>query len=82
MIEDDDIIGQEDVDGDEILNPKTGAVTEETAGVPDKWKKLEADLKRIREREAEQDEISKLRRAMEASEGDVKDSTLSKKEQK
>ena len=48
MVEDEDIIGEEEDDDGEGI---------EAAPVPDKWKKLEADLKKIRERSSKREEL-------------------------
>ena len=88
MLDDEDIIGScdegEEEEAQEALALKLAA--EKQANVPDKWKKFEADLKKIRERESERDELSKLRKTLEKStdknQKDSNDTGLSKKEQK
>ena len=62
LLADEDIIGAEEDDEEEddlqaadLMNdPKKAAVTA-------KWKKLEEDLKRIRKKEAQREEIAQLR---------------------
>lgn len=79
MLNDEDIIGKDDLDEEDHL--QEGA---EAKDVPDKWKKLETDLKQIREREAQRDEIATLRQTLEqvGDGAEAKDSTniLSKRE--
>ena len=62
ILADEDIIG----DDDKVENEDEGMA--EAAAVPDKWKRLEADLKRIRDRETKSDELSSLRKKLEESE--------------
>ena len=73
MLADEDIIGDDDDDsGDEdgvdAQQPADNATT--------KWKRLEEDLKRIRDKEAQRDEIQELRSNLEGGEGKGKDGEL------
>ena len=77
MLNDEDIIGKDEEEEDENITNQV-----QNNDVPDKWKKLEADLKRIREREAQRDEIASLRQTMEETGGKEATSLLSKREQK
>lgn len=63
MLNDEDIIGNDDDDENEAQIMASSLA--EKAAAPDKWKRLEADLKRIRERETERDELTKLRQSLE-----------------
>ena len=75
MLKDEDIIGHEDLDEEDA--------DEAAIAVPDKWAKLEADLKKIKDKTAQGDEIQTLRQTLEAGDdGKDKVSGLSKKEQK
>ena len=53
MLKDEDIIGHEDLDEEDA--------DEAAIAVPDKWAKLEADLKKIKDKAAQGDEIQTLR---------------------
>ena len=53
MLKDEDIIGHEDLDEEDA--------DEAAIAVPDKWAKLEADLKKIKDKTAQGDEIQTLR---------------------
>lgn len=53
MLQDEDIVGQGDEDDEDDEAAEASALPV----VPDKWKKLEADLQRIRERESKRDEL-------------------------
>lgn len=64
MLNDEDIIGNDDDDENEAAQMMASSIAEKAAA-PDKWKRLEADLKRIRERETERDELTKLRQSLE-----------------
>ena len=79
MLNDEDIIGKDEDEEEEDENITNQVQNND---VPDKWKKLEADLKRIREREAQRDEIASLRQTMEETGGKEATSLLSKREQK
>lgn len=82
MLKDEDIIGDDDED-EEDLQKQIKAEQTMTAAVPDKWKKLEADLANIREKQAQRDELKSIRKTLEASGEDGTDMTgLSKREQK
>ena len=63
MLNDEDIIGNDDEDEKDAQMMISSLA--EKAAAPDKWKRLEADLKRIRERETERDELTKLRQSLE-----------------
>ena len=63
MLNDEDIIGNDDDDENDAQIMASSLA--EKAAAPDKWKRLEADLKRIRERETERDELTKLRQSLE-----------------
>ena len=85
MLQDEDIVGQ----GDDEDEDDEAAAASALPVVPDKWKKLEADLQRIRDRESKRDELQQLRKALEESEkggeggkGSSSADALSKREQK
>ena len=76
MLEDDDIIGDQDSD------QEPQEVQKVINQAPDKWKKLQADLQKIRDKKAELQEIQALRKTLESKDADDDANNLSKKEQK
>lgn len=87
LLADDDILREgddlDDEDEDEEIAGGKGSLIEPLDQAASKWKKLEADLKRIRDKEAQRDEIQQLRQSLE-EQGKDKDGNnpLSKREQK
>ena len=58
MLNDEDIVGEEDEDDSEEQVGKEKPAVDEA---PDKWKRLEADLAKIREKTSKREEILTLR---------------------